>query len=115
MIESLTIHIISCTSDLNYIEDAAGGPDLPVAILPKSGSVISCQMDSKLPIDMFEKVLRLAIDGCNMLYKVPSPLPPSNAASPLLTINTNSTKKVMCEEVKKRTLELYAARGTLIS
>jgi len=77
--------------DLNYVEDAAGGPDLPVAILPKSGKLTMCQMDSKLPIDMFEKVLLLAIEGCNMLYKV------------------------MCEEVRNRTMELYASRGTQAS
>jgi len=56
--------------DLNYIEDSAGGPDLPVAILPKSGKVTMLQMDSKLQLDMFEKVLNLAIDGCKLIYEV---------------------------------------------
>lgn len=44
--------------DLNYLEDSSGSPDLPVAILPQSEKVVMCQMDSKLPMDMFEKVLR---------------------------------------------------------
>eukprot|EP00027_Filamoeba_sp_ATCC50430_P006856 CAMPEP_0168564390 /NCGR_PEP_ID=MMETSP0413-20121227/13222_1 /TAXON_ID=136452 /ORGANISM="Filamoeba nolandi, Strain NC-AS-23-1" /LENGTH=106 /DNA_ID=CAMNT_0008596063 /DNA_START=333 /DNA_END=649 /DNA_ORIENTATION=- len=46
--------------DLNYLEDSAGGPDLPLAILPETSSVVMLQMDSKLPLDLFEKVLNLA-------------------------------------------------------
>lgn len=77
--------------DLNYIEDSAGGPDLPVAILPKSGKVVMCQMDAKLPLDMFEKVLMLAIEGCDMLYGV------------------------MKEAVRQHTKELCEARGTFVT
>eukprot|EP01087_Luapelamoeba_hula_P003614 TRINITY_DN1340_c0_g1_i1.p1 TRINITY_DN1340_c0_g1~~TRINITY_DN1340_c0_g1_i1.p1 ORF type:complete len:248 (+),score=34.00 TRINITY_DN1340_c0_g1_i1:131-874(+) len=75
--------------DLNYVEDSAGGPDLPVAILPKSDKVVMCQMDSKLPIDMFEKVIKLAIEGCHMIYGV------------------------MCQEVKRRAQTLSESRGVV--
>jgi exosome complex component RRP41 len=56
--------------DLNYLEDSAGGPDLPLAILPQSGKITMLQMDSKLPLEVFEKVLQLAIEGCKAIYNI---------------------------------------------
>ncbi|GAQ84546.1 3'-5'-exoribonuclease family protein [Klebsormidium nitens] len=53
--------------DLNYVEDSAGGPDLTVALLPKAEKVTLLQMDSKLPLDTFEAVLGLAMDGCKAI------------------------------------------------
>ncbi|CAN6479145.1 unnamed protein product [Victoria cruziana] len=50
--------------DLNYIEDSAGGPDVTVGVLAKLEKVSLLQMDSKLPMDMFENVMELAIAGC---------------------------------------------------
>ncbi|XVF80178.1 hypothetical protein PTKIN_Ptkin15bG0050200 [Pterospermum kingtungense] len=50
--------------DLNYIEDSAGGPDVTVGILPKLDKVTLLQMDAKLPLDIFENVMGLAIEGC---------------------------------------------------
>ncbi|GMP61229.1 hypothetical protein CsSME_00023771 [Camellia sinensis var. sinensis] len=50
--------------DLNYVEDSAGGPDVTVGILPKLDKVTLLQMDARLPIDMFENVMQLAIEGC---------------------------------------------------
>lgn len=50
--------------DLNYVEDSAGGPDITVGILPKLDEVTLRQMDAKLPIDIFENVMQLAIEGC---------------------------------------------------
>nr|DAD27474.1 TPA_asm: hypothetical protein HUJ06_028942 [Nelumbo nucifera] len=50
--------------DLNYVEDSAGGPDVTVGILSKSDKVTLLQMDSKLPMDIFENVMQLAIEGC---------------------------------------------------
>ncbi|KAL8114073.1 exosome complex component RRP41 homolog [Apium graveolens] len=50
--------------DLNYVEDSAGGPDVTVGILPKSTKVTLLQMDSKLPMDIFETVMQLATEGC---------------------------------------------------
>lgn len=56
--------------DLNYVEDSAGGPDMPVAVLPQSGKIVMVQMDSKLPLELFEKVLDLAVEGANAIYQV---------------------------------------------
>jgi exosome complex component RRP41 len=52
------------------VEDSAGGPDLPVALLPQSDKITMVQMDSRLPIDMFEKVMSLAAEGCKAIYAV---------------------------------------------
>lgn len=57
-------------TDLNYIEDCADGPDVPIALLPKQDKVTLLQMDSKLSLDQFEKVLEHAIDGCKQIHKV---------------------------------------------
>ncbi|KAI4355185.1 hypothetical protein L6164_003980 [Bauhinia variegata] len=48
--------------DLNYVEDSAGGPDVTLGILPKLD-----KMDSKLPIDILENVMQLAIEGCKAI------------------------------------------------
>jgi len=56
--------------DLNYLEDSAGGPDLPLALLPRTGKITTLQMDSKLPTNMFEKVMELAVDGCKAVYDI---------------------------------------------
>jgi len=56
--------------DLNYVEDSAGGPDLPLAVLPQTGKILLLQMDSKLPLDTFERVLQLAVDGCTAIHQV---------------------------------------------
>ncbi|KAG6748182.1 hypothetical protein POTOM_048089 [Populus tomentosa] len=53
--------------DLNYVEDSAGGPDVTVGILPKLDKVTLLQMDAKLPIDTFENVMQLAVEGCKAI------------------------------------------------
>ncbi|XP_021887530.1 exosome complex component RRP41 homolog isoform X2 [Carica papaya] len=53
--------------DLNYVEDGGGGPDVTVGILPKLDKVTLLQMDSKLPMDIFENVFQLAIEGCKAI------------------------------------------------
>ncbi|RDY03329.1 Exosome complex component RRP41-like protein, partial [Mucuna pruriens] len=53
--------------DLNYVEDSAGGPDVTLGILPKLDKVTLLQMDSKLPIDILDNVMQLAIEGCKAI------------------------------------------------
>ncbi|KAJ4768855.1 Exosome complex component RRP41 [Rhynchospora pubera] len=53
--------------DLNYAEDSAGGPDVTVGILAKMDKVTLLQMDAKLPLDTFETVMQLAIEGCKAI------------------------------------------------
>lgn len=55
--------------DLNYVEDSAGGPDVTVGILSKMDKVTLLQMDAKLPMETFETVMQLAVDGCKAIAK----------------------------------------------
>jgi len=74
--------------DLNYIEDSSTvSPDMPVAILPKSNKITMLQMDSKLPVETFEKVLKCAVEGCQKIYEI------------------------LMAKVKERTLSLVSSRG----
>jgi len=57
-------------TDLNYVEDSAGGPDLPIALLPKQNKISLIQMDSKLSLDSFEEVLKAAESGCKQIHQV---------------------------------------------
>jgi len=75
--------------DLNYIEGSAGGPELPVAILPQSEKITMLQMDSKIAMDVFEDVLKLSVDGAKAIYEL------------------------LKKEVEKYTLELLDSRGTI--
>jgi exosome complex component RRP41 len=50
-------------------EDAAGAV-LPVAILPASGRIVMCQMDSKLPQSDFAPLLSLALEGAMHVSQV---------------------------------------------
>jgi len=56
--------------DLNFVEDSAGGPDLPIAYLPTSGNVAMIQMDSKVSLDHFENILETAIQGAKQIYSI---------------------------------------------
>ena len=54
--------------DINYMEESSGGPQLSLAILPKSEKIVLFQMDSRLHVDNIEKVLKLAMKGCKDVY-----------------------------------------------
>ena len=54
--------------DLNDIEDKFGEADLPVALMPQSGSVSLLQMDGNLSQKEFEKAFKLALDGCHQIH-----------------------------------------------
>ena len=55
--------------DLNYIEDGGGGPELPVACLPRRDTMSLVQMGAPLPLEQLDSTLRLAIEGCRQVYK----------------------------------------------
>lgn len=59
-----------------------------MAIFPKSNKIVMAQMDSKVPLQTFEKVMKTAMDGCHMIYEK------------------------MSECVKERALDLLETRGT---
>nr|KYP51343.1 Exosome complex exonuclease RRP41 [Cajanus cajan] len=49
------------------LEDSVGGLDVTLGILSKLDKVTLLQMDSKLPIDLLENVMQLAIEGCKAI------------------------------------------------
>ena len=55
--------------DLNYIEDSGGGPDISVAMHSNFERIVLLQMDNRLPLDTFESVVELAIEGCEAVAK----------------------------------------------
>jgi exosome complex component RRP41 len=55
--------------DMNYMEDSAGGPDVAVGLMTKMDKLSLLQMDSKLPMDIFETVMQLAIEGCKAIVR----------------------------------------------
>ncbi|XP_057854223.1 exosome complex component RRP41 homolog isoform X1 [Cryptomeria japonica] len=55
--------------DMNYVEDSAGGPDVTVGLMAKMEKVTLLQMDAKLPLDIFESVMQLAIEGCKAIVR----------------------------------------------
>ncbi|KAG2395318.1 Exosome complex component RRP41-like protein [Vigna angularis] len=63
--------VTSCSAgylnSTSLLEDSAGGPDVTLGILPKLDKVTLLQMDSKLPIDILENVMQLAIEGCKAI------------------------------------------------
>lgn len=54
--------------DINYLEESFGGPQLSLAVLPKSGNIVMFQMNSRLHVDNLEKVLDLAKKGCTDIH-----------------------------------------------
>jgi len=56
--------------DLNYVETTAGGPELPMAILPRTNGIVMLQMESRLALDMFDRVLHLASLGARAVYDI---------------------------------------------
>ncbi|XP_030075960.1 exosome complex component RRP41 [Microcaecilia unicolor] len=56
--------------DLCYVEEAAGGPQLALALLPKSEQIALLEMNSRLHEDHLEKVLDAASKACRDVYAV---------------------------------------------
>jgi exosome complex component RRP41 len=54
--------------DLNYTEETARGPQVVVALNPRTQKLNLLQMECKLPLEMFESLLGVATDGCNQIY-----------------------------------------------
>ena len=44
------VYIALLPTDLNYLEETAGGPNLTVATLPKSGKIVLIQVSSVEPV-----------------------------------------------------------------
>lgn len=51
------------------MEQTLGGPYLPVAVLPEKDKLLLAKMESRLPLEIFEEVLRAATDACQQVGK----------------------------------------------
>lgn len=57
-------------TDPSHAEMTSGGPELTVAILPRSGKVTLTTMDARLPLDQFEGMLTAARKGCKQVHEL---------------------------------------------
>ncbi|XP_076373556.1 exosome complex component Ski6 [Tachypleus tridentatus] len=56
--------------DISFVEESLGGPQLTVAILPKSEQIVLLEMTSRLHVDYLNKVLKTAVKGCKDVYLI---------------------------------------------
>ncbi|XP_075437024.1 exosome complex component RRP41 [Ascaphus truei] len=57
-------------ADLSYVEEASGGPQLALALLPKSEQIALLEMNARLHEDHLEKVMDAASKACKDVYAV---------------------------------------------
>ncbi|XP_078285813.1 exosome complex component RRP41 isoform X2 [Rhinoraja longicauda] len=57
-------------TDLSYVEESAGGPQVALALLPKSQQIALLEMNSRLHQDHLEKVVDAAVRACRDVYAV---------------------------------------------
>ncbi|KAJ3112538.1 Exosome complex component RRP41 [Physocladia obscura] len=56
--------------DVNYTEESMDVPTLSLAMMPRSGKVVLLNLESRLHLNEFEGVLRLAKEGCTRMYGI---------------------------------------------
>lgn len=56
--------------DLNFTETGINGPELVLAILPKSDKIVLMQMESRIHLDGFDALLTAGKLGCRAVYHV---------------------------------------------
>ncbi|NXK57311.1 EXOS4 protein, partial [Chauna torquata] len=57
-------------ADLSYVEEASGGPQAALALLPTSGQIALLQMDSRLHEDHLEAIIEAASGACRAVHAV---------------------------------------------
>lgn len=57
-------------ADLNYIEEAAGGPQLALALLPKADQIALLEMNGRLHEDHLERLTEAASKACRDVHAV---------------------------------------------
>ena len=57
-------------ADLSYVEEAAGGPQAALALLPGSGAMALVQMDARLHHERLEAVMDAAAAACRAVHVV---------------------------------------------
>jgi exosome complex component RRP41 len=72
-------YVCSCTvslindaplTDLNYLEEMAGFPELVLAILPKSCKIILLQISSRLHTDNLDSLMSAAMEGSKRVHTI---------------------------------------------
>ena len=70
--------VCACTSglvegepilDLNYAEEASDSAVVPVAVLLGSSNVLSLALQARMNVDLFKRVVDLALVGCNEVIR----------------------------------------------
>ncbi|KIK96606.1 hypothetical protein PAXRUDRAFT_138081 [Paxillus rubicundulus Ve08.2h10] len=61
------VHSTSPLLDLNTLEEN-DAPHITVAVMPRSGRVTLVTMETRLHVDLFEEIFRLAVDASNILH-----------------------------------------------
>lgn len=61
------VHSTSPLLDLNTLEEN-DVPHISVAVMPRTGRVTLVTMDTRLHLDRFEDIFRLAVDSCRVLH-----------------------------------------------
>ncbi|KAK3086179.1 hypothetical protein FSP39_014771 [Pinctada imbricata] len=56
--------------DINYLEESSGGPEIIVAVLPKSDQIVFLEMNGRLHEDNLSKVIDSAVKGCKDVYTI---------------------------------------------
>ncbi|KAI8622479.1 ribosomal protein S5 domain 2-type protein [Chytriomyces sp. MP71] len=56
--------------DVNYTEEGLDVPVVTLGITPRSGKIVLLNLESRLHMDEFERVMLLAKDGCTQMYEI---------------------------------------------
>lgn len=56
--------------DVSNLEATTGGPELTVAVLPRSGEIVLTEMSQRFHVDHLERVMEAAIEGCTDVYHI---------------------------------------------
>ncbi len=56
--------------DVSSLESSSGGPELTVAVLPKSGEIVLLEMTQRFHLDHLDRVINTALEGCQKIYHI---------------------------------------------
>jgi len=57
-------------TDINYLEESSGSPEITVATLPKSEQIVFLEMNGRLHEDNLSKVVDMAVKGCKDIHEI---------------------------------------------
>mmetsp|Transcript_2988 Transcript_2988/g.4414 ORF Transcript_2988/g.4414 Transcript_2988/m.4414 type:complete len:244 (-) Transcript_2988:180-911(-) len=71
--------------DMNYTEGTASGPELSVAMMPKSKKISYARMSDKLPMQHLHKIMDAATNGCLKVHQALKDMVVKTATGPAAT------------------------------